>query len=382
MALNYLLNFFRFENSSNQISFKRLIDEGGIHIIVNVMSEWINMVDLSNLDSAMCNRELRPEFLNILSSQVTLFNGIDVKKKGKYYMGIRYFVWLRLRDISVKKLHNYNLSSNIMNRKNMSKLETFDLSNYKECTDSIIFQITTVCPYLTSLNISECTDLTDASLHSIAAKCENLTYLNTNGCTNFTDKGIEAICSNCRNITSFDFSKCYQVTDISLLKIAETYPKLTLLNASSCFRITDKSLSAITEKCRYINTLQLSWCLKLRDESFLSITKAYGNQLKFLLLSWSNHLTDAAADSIAKNCNNLISLDLSYCKELTSDSIVYSILQGCPKLIVFNLHGCRSITIYMRNFIAAMIDERRSQATPAAIEEAEQYVLDFTSDYR
>ena len=44
MALNYLLNLFRFENNLNRINFKRLIDDGGIHIIVNVMLEWISMV--------------------------------------------------------------------------------------------------------------------------------------------------------------------------------------------------------------------------------------------------------------------------------------------------------------------------------------------------
>ena len=297
-------------------------------------------------------------------------------------MGIRYFVWLRLRNISVRTLYNYNLSSNIMNRKNLSKIQILDLAHCRECTDSIIFQITKICHNLTSLDLSECNELTDNSINSISLNCPNLTHLNIQGCTNVTDRSIDALCSRCLHITSFDFSKCYQLTDVSVLNITKAYPNLKLINPSSCFRITDVSIIALTERCKSIETLQLSWCLKLRDDSFLILTKAYGHQLKHLMVSWSNRLTNFGVDSIANNCPVLMSLDLSFCKEVNCDSTVYSVMQSCLKLLVYNLHGCRSISMYTRNYIGAMIEDRRSKASPADVIEADRFNIDFTNDYR
>ncbi len=160
--------------------------------------------------------------------------------------------YLKTQGIDPK---NPNFSASIKG-KILGNVTSLDLSNTKY-TDAELKNIASLCPNLTSLNLSWCFQIEDASFLS---NLINLTSLSLFDCKQIRDF---SFLSSLTNLTSLNLSNCTQIQDFSFLRALAS---LTSLNLSSCTQIQDFSFLRALASLTYLN---LSWCPQIQDFTLL-----------------------------------------------------------------------------------------------------------------
>ncbi len=67
-----------------------------------LLFQWLEMIDLGKLDSAVCNKNERKSLLNLISNSCALMNGLFGKEFLNSNFDGKYFQWLLRRKVSVK----------------------------------------------------------------------------------------------------------------------------------------------------------------------------------------------------------------------------------------------------------------------------------------
>lgn len=84
------------------MSFKKIkLFDLPVELIASILTEWLKLNEVCLLDSAMNNRKQRLELLNIMKSNITLFDGNYIKSINGNSENIS---WISLRKLSIKKL--------------------------------------------------------------------------------------------------------------------------------------------------------------------------------------------------------------------------------------------------------------------------------------
>ena len=238
------------------------------------------------------------------------------------------------------------------------KVKFLNLSK-KELTSENLKQILSLCPSLTSLNLSYCTKLTD-EIGPELAKQTQIKDLSLTGCSNFTDTIVKEL-ANLRQLQSLNLSQCNQLTG-AIGPAVGKFTQLQNLYLNGCDNLTDEIRTAFPTLTR-LRRLNLSECSKLTDAmgsdlsglrqlrildlSHCAFTDAMGpelaklTQIKDLNLTECPNLTDAIVTELA-NLIQLQSLNLSRCNQLT-DAIGPD-LGKFAQLQSLYLNGCDNLT--------------------------------------
>lgn len=129
-------------------------------------------------------------------------------------------------DISSEALRRLNsMIANFFMMKDGSLSTDINLSRYGlECgqviTNTVVQELCTIQPYLTSLDLTDCVEVTDAGLWSIARHCPLMRHLVLSGCDQVTNVGLRSISLRCSKMESMDFNHCHLLDDISLTVIS------------------------------------------------------------------------------------------------------------------------------------------------------------------
>ncbi|CAI2190615.1 4888_t:CDS:1, partial [Funneliformis geosporum] len=93
------------------------------------------------------------------------------------------------------------------------KLECLNISNRREFSEILIYNIIHFCLRLWQLNLSYC-EITDITIEEIAKSCLNLKYLNLRGCYKISKKAVDQLISLNPNVHIENFEETLTRPDL------------------------------------------------------------------------------------------------------------------------------------------------------------------------
>lgn len=256
----------------------------------------------------------------------------------------------------LRKIENLNdpieLSLNLTNDLCSSKTRVFD--HHLEI-------LTSLSPFITSLDLSSCYDLTDEGFNHLTEftnlrkldlgpwierndqvflifkHLTNLSYLNLRGCCRLTDEiGPESL-KHLVQLTTLILS--HRRFDDKQLESLKDLKELTYLDLSSCLELSDQGLQEIASLNK-LEVLNLSQCFEIHDLGIKSLRPL--SHLSTLNLYRCSEITDEALENGIKFLASLSVLDLTECTKITDQGL--AALSSLSLLSKLTLDSCRSIT--------------------------------------
>jgi len=166
-----------------------------IDIMSIILTQFLTIYDIGNLDTAYCNRKKRDQLLHILSNNESMqYNHLTFNNSNKSIDKL--LIWIGNRKIKVLEV---------------SKEEEILISQF--LTNNGLLGLSRHCIHLQSLDISHCYDITDTGMIEIGRNCIHLQSLKICFCNNITDTSMIEIGRNCIHLQSLDISERSNITN-------------------------------------------------------------------------------------------------------------------------------------------------------------------------
>jgi hypothetical protein len=194
LSLNSQTSMTHIFGNTEYILGHLMLDE----ILLNILSEYLAIEDISRIDVAMCSKGKRQAFLTLVRSDKCVFDSGRRQRRG-------YISWIGLLCIHIKQL----ICDPTLSREELLEvahsgkwLQKLDLSYSRSVSDTILITIAESCPNLLQLNLSGCFKITDTSVIRIAKSCHNLAQLFLGGRNKrkFTNEWNSRIAQDCPRI--------------------------------------------------------------------------------------------------------------------------------------------------------------------------------------
>jgi hypothetical protein len=177
-------------------------------IIVNIVSEWLELKDLGKLDSSIVNHASRIKFLYHLSAYPSVkYNALNHKLNSAMVLTwatVRKMRWLKL---SLRKCDAFPMELSV----SCQQMTTLHLEECSTLTDDILVALLKKAPLL-DLKLSNCELISDATLLALTSDdCLplQLESLSIGHCAALSDTGLSAFAAkHCRVLQSFVASYC------------------------------------------------------------------------------------------------------------------------------------------------------------------------------
>jgi hypothetical protein len=266
--------------------------------LVAFLSEWLDIPSIGKLDTTICSKAYRPQFLGSLqtmrSTRVDKFsaNGKKVDRAG------RWLRWLSLRNIYIERIfvHGAQKLSNlaIFTIPSVRTLETF------ECSDDEIHYLVRCCPALRSLDISSSYRKTNENERRLAGEL-------------ITEHGLGSIANYCQHLEVLSYSR-----RSSCHEYGESY-----------YTRTAAALIDVLRQCSNLKKVSLS------GDSVRSVVPdallPYGHLFHDLPFSCDQHDANSASTFIRK-CVNLRKVSCTLTGLVTDRLVIAALCQACPLL--------------------------------------------------
>jgi len=360
------------------------IDQGPLW---DIITEWLPFESVCHLDSALCNKSRRPEFLQLLATRVLLFNREEIRILTDPYddtfthkaLGAAALSWVLKRGIHLVSLRLHR--SNGMNAANqqrlreavaslalngqIDKLETISFVCCSYITDANLEAVLSKCyRSVKSIDIRRCGLLGSAAVHikrcakleaftargnesaadmaEIFQACRKLRKLNLDALSRgLTDEAVLSMTENCHLLEHLSLSHCREVSDAAVRRVAESCPRLQFVNLSNT-DITDATVVSMCNRCPILKRVFLGGCIDLTDETVLAIAERLPG-LTHICLGGITAITSSAVEILASKCHELEYIDLNCCY-IVSDATVMKLTEHCSKLRDLRVGGCRNLT--------------------------------------
>ena len=365
----------------------------------DIMTEWLPFESVCHLDSALCNKSRRPEFLELLATDVLLYNReiIDVLKDGHLTttkhrpLGAAALSWVLKRGIHLASLylHNvYSLSSteresiresvaSLALDGRLNKLETvnfFDCSYIKDadlegvllkCYKSVKTVDIRGCRGIsesTAVHVKLCTKLeafaangneSAADLLEIFQACRILRKISLRAFSfGLTDEVVLSVAEHCRQLEHLDIESCSEVKNSSLQRVAKSCKKLQFVDFTAT-KITDSSVDFFCSNCPHLKRMYIDSCY-VTDKSILSVAAKLPGITHISLGSPRNAalITSSALESLASKCRELVYINLNDCQNIINFTIA-KLAEHCPKLEEVYVCNCEQVTAVGLTYLAA-----------------------------
>jgi len=355
-----------------------------IDVIDVILTKFLTIKDVGNLDTAYCSKKKRCQFLRILSDESIVYDHlyfrysfrsintcmiwigirrinimalsmtINKDVDAAFYLSDKGLLGLsrhcnQLQSLSISKCGNITIDSVIEIIKNCYSLRSLDICSCGNITTTGMIEIGSNCSSLQSLDISNCSHVTDAAIIAIGKNCTNLRSLNIRNCTKVTDTGMIEIGRNCINLRSLHILNSEAITDVSIIEISKNCTQLRDLsiNGNNCLGtssspfITAVSMYKIAECISTLQSLCLS-CAMITADSLVAIIKN-SSQLQSLEVEGCPYFNNKDMIEISKYARNLQSLCLSYLPNI-SDASLFEIGKNCINLQSLSINRCGNIS--------------------------------------
>lgn len=356
-CINYVL-FFHFFSSSVR-SFLRTVREKmelfalPLEILCTILSKWLSVYDLRNLDISVAETDKRKILLNTYASKNF---EIETNSRDDFFYelcpiprlknALHFVQWLIKRNISVQHM---NLVLGYEETVTDERRETLQSNHRNNFTDTGL-QYVSNCSHLKSFTLKGNTRITDNGMKAMSEGCSNLEHLNLETCC-ITGECLQHLSKNCKMLKTLDLRSCSSLQIQFLSQIWQYFPNLTTLKLSGIGHVTDDCFQQLSSfgphlaelQCfpKFI-TLYLDSCSFITDTSLLHLSHGCPC-LTILSLINCTLISDFGLQHLSQGCPQLTTLMLENCK-LISDDGLYHLSQGCTQLTNLMLKNCELIS--------------------------------------
>ena len=350
-----------------------------------VLGSWLTIKDVAKMDSAICAKETRPMFLELLSKRDMVLNNSTIYKE-VYGSSM---AWIVARKVSVTVCHLYNTVDPSLYIPFYSctgkRIETLTITSKEEDVTTFTQMMSSVAFYCTNIkeiSLKSCTSVRgleillytpQASLINIFIDSCNLTEFVVEdlvlpslqrlsitysiNITSNTFKQLLQAVPNLEILVAFQFigwpsdvrfpnylRKIYlkfsDITDAMLSSLVHSCPLLEVVDLGDCELLTDVSVIELVQHAKHISALSLSCSRNFSDAALEAIAMHCGERLKHLCLYGCESVTDAGIYRISEACHSLLGLGIGgrYMDHITTPAI-QALLQSNPFLQEVSL-GC------------------------------------------
>jgi hypothetical protein len=365
----------------------------------SLLLQWMDLMDVGRLDSAMCSTTKRSNFLTLVSepnfvcckyfvpeqrteerldlllkwmaqrevatSELTVSNSwatksseilIYLQRKGRYVRTVRIEkvtmpyekLKIVITDLSARCqdiLHiTLKVQFEVCDTQQQSELIAIiashchklrELHTSRSLTDADLVALGDGCPQLSNPGLLD-NNVTDAGLLAVALN-RALLKLCLEGCSNLTDEGLEAIACYCPQVQDLDLSACDHLTDATLIALGQHCRSLPTLCITDAF-VTHVGMAIVAAGCPRLEMLNVEFCGNVGPAVEVVARCCRGLQ--------DFHVPDAvlsseAALALAECCPQLMTLYADGA-EIGKQEIC-ALAEGCPALKVVIL-GNLSLT--------------------------------------
>jgi hypothetical protein len=312
------------------------------------------MCVVCHLDSALCQKRRRPEFLALISTKVLLFNRekIDVVAPFSHIstmhraLGPAELNWILKRNIHLASLRlSYHIGAaeqqiirktvaSLALNGRLDKLETISLNECDYIKDADLAAILSKCYRSaksidlrgcglfenTAAHIKRCTKLeafaangneSMAEIVEIVQSCRKLRKINLWQIgDDLTDEVVQSVAAHCPLLEHLDLG-CSQVSDAVIRTVAESCPLLQWLNLEDT-NITDATVVSLCKHCPFLKRLYLDECRHLTDAAVLAVAGRLPG-LTHIGLYDIDAITSSAVETLVSKCRELDFIDLVNC---------------------------------------------------------------------
>lgn len=337
--------------------------------------DWIEKADIIRLDTAVCNKTLRPLYLEVLRTTGFSFDSITIKN------GDNELAWIRQRGVYVEKIVLIDISAFDQLPKdcmpssyNRGVAIEFPPAAKKSLSFIRAIRIFKRFGALVSLTLQQPLNVfTDAEFCAILASCSQLKELEIANCVHLTNRGIAEISELCTKLQRVSFIQCKEIHPSSLYFLLKNLPDLQYARFESCYG--REIVKEMVEGCvtHQLSVLELVYVWYVSDVMTKVIISCLPNlstiilrgtmitvdvvkmirgtlpRLTTLDVSASTYVTDdhilqfVGNETGTASVSYLQTLSLSYCSRI-SDVALMEISKTLPFLESLSLQNCLGIS--------------------------------------
>ena len=284
---------------------------------LHILSELLEVVDISRLDVACMSRASRRPLLDLLSKSVILHVGTRLRTGG-LTRGFIEYVALRGLCLPFLKIHPTVCD-----------------------TDILLLEGTGVAGACTSLSIESCKCITTIGAQRLISWCSSSVEFLNLAWSRTDDDCIRAVAESCRGLLALQVISC-DISDSSIVALAQGCRHLAELNLTYCVRITDKAIGEIGRfLTSSLRTLSLSGCKRVTDASLISLSGCH--RLQSVDLNGCMLITDIGLTSLVTRAVLIDTLRINDCINLTDASAV-AVADSLAYLTVIGIQGLHHVT--------------------------------------
>ena len=311
------------------------------HVVQEILGWWIEITDLATLDTAICNKNARLTFLQILASKEGTFNGMPLSSKSI----IRYYTWLKVRSISVAALTipRFTQQQDVPD-KVIRCLSGVNLENVADLTSKKFNDIMNRCPHVRDVILGShpygC-KLGDSAIHRLATTRPNLRSLTIIQGIFINDSAIQVVARECgRHLEELTLRYCINIGNLAIKAVASNCLKLRQLEIMGNSHISSDSITELLQKCPTLRSLSLKSCWATVCAEAVSSSKL---QLRRLVISQNSDINCWDVEAITLSCPLLEHFELCGCSNI-GDTAIRAVMRNCTNLRVLILESCPGVT--------------------------------------
>jgi hypothetical protein len=356
-------------------------------LLWDIFTEWLPFESVCHLDSALCEKRRRAEFLALVATKVLLFNREEIRVLTDPYemdpfthraLGAAALNWVLKRGIHLASLriplsiHNAAEQESIRDavaslalNGRLDKLETISLFKCSYIEDADLAGILSKCySSVKSIELHKCYLADSAAAHikrctkleafapkgnesapemaEIFQSCRKLRIVDLSGFRHrLTDKVVLSVAAHCPCLENLCLECCSAVSDAAVRKVAESCPLLQFVDLMQT-NITDATVEALCNRCPLLKRMFLGWCDNLIDAALMTVAERLPG-LTHIDLSGIAAITSSAVETLVSKCRELEHIGLTDCRNV-SDATLTKIAKHCSKLKVLHVRACPKTT--------------------------------------
>ena len=323
----------------------------------DLLANWLTNADICKLDSAFCSKEMRPQYLDIMESEVMSLHSpefIDLEKISSW------MEWVLKKKVRINTCHISSAIPPALYKRffkavgeRLKELTIF--CNHKNYTkreyDRIITTAACFCTSLSKIQLQHC-ESSDCMENLLLTCQESLTVFHLLWCDVSKLKLRELHLLSLKRLVLED---CNGISEATMVGFLGAAPNLEILNCeyfpvfSSKLKIsknlrvlmlkspplTDAMFCSLVHSCPLLEVVQLSKCSLLTDVSIIELVQ-HATHLITLYMGINSNFTDASLEAIAVHCGErLHHLCLYDCSGIT-DAGLNLLGEACHQLEGFH----------------------------------------------